>query len=172
MQVFYPQGGFAIGATTARHAENADFDIDAMAQLTVHPDSDPEDVLATLHKAIKGEPGSRYWDKTDRKSRCVTVLYDGMHLDVTPAVRRWGTDEQISQIYHSKKLRDGYEKDKLLANPFGFADWFSSMIRPRRLSASSSRGSRLTTTACLREQRRLTPSQCRDRLRPTASRGL
>ncbi len=32
VQLFYPQGGFMIGATTARHANDADFDIDVMAQ--------------------------------------------------------------------------------------------------------------------------------------------
>ncbi|MER9444900.1 nucleotidyltransferase [Mesorhizobium sp. M0340] len=130
IQVFYPQGGFSIGATTARHADNADFDIDVMVQLAVQADSDPEHVLSTLHNAIKGEQGSRYWDKTDRKTRCVTVLYEGMHLDVTPAVRLWGTEDRVSCIYHSKKLPSGYEKYIPLANPFGFADWFNSMTPP------------------------------------------
>lgn len=127
IETFYAQGGFSIGATTGRHAENADFDIDAMAQLAVDADSDPEVVLSTLHRAIKGEPGSRYWDKTDRKSRCVTVLYDGMHLDVTPSVRWWGTGERTSYIFHSKKVQGGYENETLIANPFGFAEWFNSM---------------------------------------------
>ena len=127
VELFYAQGGFSIGSTTARHAESADFDIDAMAQLAIHPDSDPEEVLSLLHRSIKGDPGSRYWNKTDRKTRCVTVLYDGMHLDVTPAVRTSGTIERISNIYHSKKLQSGHEKDRLLANPFGFAEWFNSM---------------------------------------------
>ena len=36
VQVFYPQGGFMIGATTARHASDADFDIDVMAQVACH----------------------------------------------------------------------------------------------------------------------------------------
>ncbi|TIL91338.1 MAG: nucleotidyltransferase [Mesorhizobium sp.] len=132
VELLYAQGGFSIGSTTARHAENADFDIDAMAQLAVHPDSDPEDVLSLLHTAIKGEPGTRYWNKTDRKTRCVTVLYEGMHLDVTPAVRARETEERISHIYHSKKLHTGFEKGRLLANPYGFADWFNSMTPPDR----------------------------------------
>ena len=44
-----------------------------------------EATRATLHDAIRGERGSRYYLKTDRKTRCSTVNYDGMHLDVTPA---------------------------------------------------------------------------------------
>lgn len=127
VELFYPQGGFSIGATTARHAEDADFDIDAMVQLFLPAHSDPEDVLSLLHAAIKGDRGSRYWDKTERKSRCVTVFYDGMHLDVTPAVRNWGADERVSHIYHSKKLEVGFEKYRLLANPHGFAEWFNAM---------------------------------------------
>ncbi|PYE40393.1 hypothetical protein DFI02_1174 [Rhizobium sp. PP-F2F-G20b] len=124
IQMFYPQGGFSIGATTARHAEDADFDIDAMVQLDMPADSDPEDVLSELHDAIKGEPGSRYHLKTERKSRCVTVKYDQMHLDVTPAVACPQLDERSSVIFHSKKLISGFHKERLIANPWGFAQWF------------------------------------------------
>ncbi|WP_245495452.1 nucleotidyltransferase domain-containing protein [Rhizobium ruizarguesonis] len=126
VEASYPQGGFAIGATTARHADNADFDIDAMVQLDKPADTDPEEVLSELHSAIKGKPGSRYWSKTERKSRCVTVLYEGMHLDVTPAVRCWALAERGSFIFHSKRVADGYEKDRLIADPWGFSEWFNS----------------------------------------------
>ncbi len=84
---FYPQGGFSIGATVARHSSDDEFDIDVMADIAFRADVDPEDALATLHDAIRGERGSRYYLKTDRKTRCSTVNYDGMHLDVTPTVR-------------------------------------------------------------------------------------
>ena len=33
VQLFYPQGGFMIGATVARHSTDAEFDIDVMAQI-------------------------------------------------------------------------------------------------------------------------------------------
>ncbi|MGV4796250.1 SMODS domain-containing nucleotidyltransferase [Rhizobium sp. F40D2] len=130
IESFYPQGGFSIGATTARHAEDADFDIDAMVQLSMRPDSDPEDVLSTLHTAIRGEPGSRYHEKTERKSRCVTVKYDGMHLDVTPAVILPTLEERSSVIFHSKKIAAGFEKERLIANPWGFAEWFIKRTPP------------------------------------------
>ncbi|MDK4733942.1 nucleotidyltransferase [Rhizobium sp. CNPSo 3490] len=130
IESFYAQGGFSIGATTARHAEDADFDIDAMVQVTMHPDTDPEHVLSTLHAAIRGERGSRYYDKTERKSRCVTVKYDGMHLDVTPAVLIPSLQERTSFIFHSKKKADGFDKGRLVANPWGFADWFLRQTPP------------------------------------------
>jgi len=127
---FYAQGGFAIGATTARHADDADFDIDAMAQLSLQPTSDPEAVLDTLYKSIKGKPGSRYWEKTDRKTRCVTVLYEGSHLDITPAVLAPEREERTSYIFHSKKLETGFDKKTLIANPYGFAEWFKARTMP------------------------------------------
>lgn len=130
IESFYTQGGFSIGATTARHAEDADFDIDAMVQVTMHHDTDPEDVLSTLHTAIRGEPGSRYYDKTERKSRCVTVKYDGMHLDITPAVLIPSLEERTSFIFHSKKTASGFDKARLVANPWGFAEWFLRQTPP------------------------------------------
>src|SRR5580704_7052664 len=102
---FYPQGGFAIGATVARHSSDDEFDIDVMADITYRIDVDPEDALATLHAAIRGERGSRYYLKTDRKTRCSTVNYDGMHLDVTPTVRLNGTVEKTGLIFRPVPLQ-------------------------------------------------------------------
>lgn len=130
IESFYPQGGFSIGATTARHAEDADFDIDAMVQVNMHPDTDPEHVLSTLHAAIRGELGSRYHAKTERKSRCITVKYDGMHLDVTPAVLIPSLEDRTSFIFHSKKTDTGFDKERLIANPWGFAEWFLKKTPP------------------------------------------
>lgn len=121
---FYTQGGFAIGATVARHSSDDEFDIDVMADLAFHADVDPEAALATLHDAIRGERGSRYYLKTDRKTRCSTVNYDGMHLDVTPTVRLTGTVEKTGFIFHSKPEDPSEPEMSLYANPDGFARWF------------------------------------------------
>ena len=122
VQLVYPQGGFKIGATIARHATDADFDIDVMAQIN-WPDVDPEVALSTLHHSIRGERGSRYHEKAERKTRCSTVNYDGMHLDVTPAVRI-GREEKTSLIFHSKPSNPSVPKQRLYANPDGFGEWF------------------------------------------------
>jgi len=124
IQLFYAQGGFAIGSTTARHDTDADFDIDLMAQLNLPPNVDPEAALAVTHKSIKGEKGSRYYEKCERKTRCSTVHYEGMHLDVTPAVRILGTAERTSVIFHSKPSDPSVPKQSIFANPHGFAEWF------------------------------------------------
>lgn len=126
---FYPQGGFAIGATVARHSSDDEFDIDVMADISYRLDVDHEYALATLHDAIRGERGSRYYHKTDRKSRCSTVSYDGMHLDVTPTVRIASTVEKTGLIFHSKP-EEPWAKKCLFANPHGFAQWFIAQTPP------------------------------------------
>lgn len=124
VQLLYPQGGFMIGATTARHATDADFDIDVMAQISWPANIDPEIALSTLHGAIRGDRGSRYYDKAERKTRCSTVHYVGMHLDLTPAVRLVQREEKTSQIFHSKPSHASEPRLTLLANPYGFGQWF------------------------------------------------
>ncbi len=49
-----------------------------------------------------------------------------MHLDVTPAVRLFGREEKTSVIFHSK----GQDRQRLLANPHGFALWFIGVTPP------------------------------------------
>lgn len=127
VESFYPQGGFAIGATTARHSNDEDFDIDAMAQLALSSNVDPEAALALLHRSIKGDKGFRYYHMAERKTRCSTVNYVGMHLDVTPCVRIAGLAEKTSYIFHSKPENRLEPKLKLYANPYGFAEWFKTM---------------------------------------------
>jgi hypothetical protein len=120
IELFYPQGGFMIGATVARHSTDSEFDIDVMAQINWPTNFDPEYALATTHASIKGERGSRYHEMCDRKTRCSTVQYAGMHLDVTPAVLLPCREERTSYIFHSK----GADRRSLYANPYGFAQWF------------------------------------------------
>jgi hypothetical protein len=126
VELVYPQGGFAIGATVARHATDDEFDIDGMAQLTLPANVDPEYPLSKLHEAIRGPAGSRYHKITDRKTRCVTVNYVGMHLDITPTVRILAREERTGFIFHCE-LEEPAERTTLWANPFGFAEWFKLM---------------------------------------------
>ena len=74
----------AIGSTVARVSDRDEYDLDVIVYLNIDDDNDPEAVLSTLHAAIHGEPGSRYYDMTIRRTRCVCVSYhDGMHVDLT-----------------------------------------------------------------------------------------
>ena len=128
VEMTYPQGSMAIGATVARSSERDEHDIDAVAQLGLSRETDPEVALSLLETSIRGERGSRYHDKTIRRTRCVTIEYaDGMHLDVTPAIRLPELHERTSFIFHSKPEDPREPKKRLYANPHGFAEWFTDM---------------------------------------------
>ena len=128
VQLTYPQGSMAIGATIARSSERDEHDIDAMAQLALARDVDPEVVLSLLDRSIRGERGSRYHDMTIRRTRCVTIQYaDGMHLDVTPAVLLQELRARTSVIFHSKPEDRREPGKQLYANPWGFGEWFTDM---------------------------------------------
>ena len=124
MDLFYPQGSMAIGAAIASRVTNDEYDLDVVAQLHVPTHWSPKDVLDTLYEAIRGEPGSRYHDMAKRHTRCVTVSYADMHLDVTPMERHFGMPEREGDIFHDKE--DSFEPmRRCVANPYGFAEWFS-----------------------------------------------
>lgn len=126
VELFYPQGSMATRSTIASKLRTDEFDIDIVAALSIDADTAPGDVLGRLYRAIKGEAGSRYYEMTKRRTRCVTVHYaDGMHLDVTPMVRRPATPERESWLFHHREGTARDESDRLIANPYGFAEWFN-----------------------------------------------
>lgn len=53
-----------------------------------------------------------------------------MHLDVTPAVLFPALEERSSFTFHSKKTAIGFDKDRLIGNPWGFAEWFLKKTPP------------------------------------------
>ena len=84
-------------------SDREEYDIDVIVALLIARNSDPEVVLDALYHAVRGEPGSRYYDKTTRHTRCVCVTYqDGMHIDLTPAVLVDEREPRTSVIFHSK----------------------------------------------------------------------
>ena len=122
---FYPQGSMAIGATIASKLRTDEFDIDVVAQLALPDHVSPQEALDLLYQAIRGEPGSRYYGMTKRRTRCVTVDYsDDMHLDVTPTLRMLATPERQSWIFHHRPEAPQEPSHRLIANPYGFAEWF------------------------------------------------
>jgi hypothetical protein len=128
VRLMYPQGSMAIGATIARCSDREEYDIDVIVMLDVPWNSDPETVLDALYRAVRGVPGSRYYDKTIRHTRCVCVTYeDGMHFDLTPAVLVEQGEPRTSVIFHSKPEDPNEPKLRLLANPWGLAEWFKEM---------------------------------------------
>ncbi len=127
VELFYPQGSMAIGSTIASKLRTDEFDIDVIAQLNLPTDTLPQKTLDLLFEVVRGEPGSMYHRMAKRRTRCITVDYgDGMHLDVTPVLRMVGTPERQSWIFHHRPETPQDLGYRLIANPYGFAEWFKA----------------------------------------------
>lgn len=127
--LMYPQGSMAMGCTISSSLENDEFDIDIMSELVPEFAAwHPRDILELHFLTLNGEEGSRYHGKVARHTRCVTVQYAGMHLDVTPSVLIPGRVERVSNIFHSKLERPRAEDRRIVANPWGFAEWFKDQL--------------------------------------------
>ena len=125
--LLYPQGSMAIGATIARRLRTDEFDIDGVVELILSQGVPPKEVLDLLFESLRGERGSRYYAMVERRTRCVTVHYEDMHLDVTPAVLVPGQTPKTSVIFHHKPEDRSGAGYRLWANPWGFAEWFKRM---------------------------------------------
>lgn len=129
VRLLYPQGSMAIGATIASKLRTDEYDIDVVVELGIALDSRPKLVLDLLYKTIRGEPGSRYYAITERRTRCVTIHYaDGMHLDLTPVALAADQQPKISIIFHHKP--GDPNEYRRWANPWGFAEWFKEKTPP------------------------------------------
>lgn len=127
IRLFYQQGSVAIGATIRAKFRQEGFDIDIIVELLERGSLTPAEVLDLLYEAMRGEPGSRYYDCTERQSRCVTVYYaDGMHLDLSPAVLLDERDPRRSHIFHSKVEEPRWKDTTILTNCFGFVAHYNA----------------------------------------------
>lgn len=134
----YGQGGVATGSVVANRASNDEYDVDAIVGLLVAPTSDPQLVLDALFHSVRGERGSRYYDVTERCTRCVQVSYaDGMHVDLTPAVLLTGRRDRESIIFHHRPETPQIPGRHVLANPYGFAEWFKANTPAESLFGSA-----------------------------------
>lgn len=127
VRLFYQQGSVAIGATIRAKFRFEGFDIDIIVEL-ITPGLTPWEALELLYSAMRGEPGSRYYDMTERQTRCVTVHYaDGMHIDLSPTELISELDPRRSYIYHSKPEERRTNDHKVLTNSFGFVQEFNAL---------------------------------------------
>lgn len=120
---FYPQGSMAIDATISNRGTDDEFDIDIVAQLGGRFLSmEPNDILSELFDALDGYQGL----KVVRQTRCVTLYYaDGMHLDITPALRQPHTRERQSFITHAKGPFFSTSDKFVPMNAYGFVTWYT-----------------------------------------------
>jgi hypothetical protein len=129
VETTYAQGSMRIGATINSRVTNDEFDIDAVTQLRLAIATPPSHVLDILFDAVRGEPGSRYFGCTRRRSRCVTISYKGgMHVDLTPAILQIGTPPRQSWIFEHESHGPFDAGRSLIANPYGFGEWFKQRM--------------------------------------------
>lgn len=119
---FYAQGSMAIDATISTRGTDDEYDIDIIAQLGGRFVSmTPNEILDELFEALKGYRGL----KVVRQTRCVTIYYaDGMHLDITPALRDEHTPERQSVIAHAKGPDERSDDEFVPMNAYGFVGWY------------------------------------------------
>lgn len=119
----YPQGSISISATILSGEKDDRFDVDAMVEFDVPPNWSNREPLDVLFEALQGFPGAK---KIIRNTRCATIHFAFMHMDVT--IMDPETEprlERIGEIFHSP---DTGESSRVPANPYGFAQWFRSVV--------------------------------------------
>lgn len=124
--VIYPQGSFRTRSTISAHDRDEEFDIDLISELQTRHDADPDQVLGLLYDALLGRAGELRSESIEKKRRCVTVNYAGMHIDITPAVLIDATNPRVVSIFDTHPERP----DHAVANPEGFAQWFDVKVLP------------------------------------------
>lgn len=137
---FYPQGSMAIDATISNRGTDDEYDIDIIAQLCGRfRGMRPLQMLLELETALTGYRGMRI----ERQTRCVTLFYaDGMHLDVTPALRDGAfTPDRQSRIPHAKGPQVSADDTLVPTNAYGFVEWYkaSTPVETRLVKAFNRR---------------------------------
>lgn len=128
----YAQGSMAIGTTIVSGDKDDRYDVDAIVELNVPAFWDAAKVLDSLFEGLQDFPDAV---EVARCTRCVQIGFAVMHMDVTvmdpatpPRIERAGN------IFHSS---DKGEQARIPANPWGFAQWFRSVVPPNARLAES-----------------------------------
>lgn len=121
---FYAQGSMAIDATISTRGTDNEYDIDIVAQLGGrYRHMTPLAILKALAAALRDYPVQKIIQQT----RCVTLFYaDNMHLDVTPALRDYGSTERQSEITHAKGALPSNDDCMVPMNAYGHAEWYKA----------------------------------------------
>ena len=150
--LFYAQGSMATSTTINARLKHDEFDIDKVAELLLPSGTPAAYILDLIYITIRGERGSKYYDMTERRTRCVTVHYaDGMHIDITPMILiSEEADLRTSWLFHAHEKEPPEKHETLLGNPWGFAEYFNESI-PTETSFAKAYGRRSMQTEILAE---------------------
>ena len=123
--LIYAQGSIATSTTIVSGDEDDRFDVDAAVEMDVPPDWPDSRALDDLEKALQEFPGAT---KIVRCTRCVQLQFPTMHMDVTIVDRHKPIPgERPGEIFH---LPDAGPSYRVPSNPWGFTDWFRSVVVP------------------------------------------
>lgn len=124
--VISPQGSFLLGTVVRNIHRNDDIDIDCVALRDIDRTSTTqEDLKADVGLAARKyarKPHSTH-PEVSQCTRCWTLTWPGMHLDVLPAIPN--PDEGGTNIL----ITDREVRRWLASNPAGYAEWFRSRMR-------------------------------------------
>lgn len=125
------QGSFLLGTVTRNIHRGDDIDIDCVALRDIDKASTTQAALKSDVGLVAGsyatKPHSGY-PHISECSRCWTLTWPGMHLDVLPAVPN--RDEGGTHIL----ITDHDVQRWLFSNPAGYADWFHRRMRTEFLA--------------------------------------
>lgn len=123
--VIYPQGSFRTRSTVSSYRDD-DYDIDLILEMNIDHAYKPTDVIDFIGNLMEQGRGQLKYERVEKKRRCVTLRYAGMHLDITPAVLIDPNSSRLISIFDTHPDRS----DHVLANPEGFARWFDQRVLP------------------------------------------
>lgn len=119
----YAQGSISISAAIVSGDKDDRFDVDAMVEFEVPADWPDGQALDMLFEALQGFPSA---EEIVRNTRCVTVHFASMHMDVTIMhPQREPRPERVGEIFHSPDKGKSY---RVPANPHGFSTWFRKSV--------------------------------------------
>ena len=127
----YPQGSMRLGTVTRIIHRNDEIDIDLVARRDLHPSSITqaklkEDTGDGLDLFVKSDPEGHPSKKEGK--RCWTLLYDGFHVDVLPALPD-SEDGETGILITDTEFRPWPQ-----SNPIGYANWFHTVMRDEWLA--------------------------------------
>jgi hypothetical protein len=122
----YPQGSMRLGTVTRKIHGNDEIDIDLVARRDLPKTSITQAELKAdtghgLDLFVKSAPEGL--PSIDEGKRCWTLLYQGFHLDVLPAL------PDVETGGAGILITDTELPPWLPSNPIGYADWFHTVMR-------------------------------------------
>ena len=149
--VVFPQGSFRLGTVVRNVSRNDDIDIDVVAVRDVGRSSitqeELKDEVGDAARTYARLPGSDH-PKVEESSRCCTLTWPDMHMDILPAIPDpdAGRDNLL--------ITDQDVRRWLMSNPTGYAAWFAAQTSTSLLAGEALLRKQLDIQSVPRWQRR------------------